>query len=167
MTKELSLEEGIEEFTRLVDGIAERPILVAVYGWPDNGKSYFISKAYNRLNKRNGLAFLGSESAPSAQSFEDMADSPERFKNVLWLFHCAWERWIGELEGGGWIPFSDEHDPNMFAERIMNRKININICMYNPHMRRKPAGNYDIIISNPLSVEKRPVYKFYVQDYKK
>ena len=49
-----------------------------------------------------------------------------------------------------------DDDPNLLAEKILGRKINLNVGIYNPHFYNKPIGSYDLIISNPNSVRNSP-----------
>lgn len=53
MTRIYQLGTGVMRAVRLIENVEkvsqERPILVAVYGLPHSGKSYFIERVYERL----------------------------------------------------------------------------------------------------------------------
>lgn len=153
MAKELNLEDGIQEAIRAISNVDERPILVAVYGWPDSGKSYLISKLKEHFEAK-GLSVTGAGGGPLPSTFERLRDYLDCFADLV-LFHCGWNRTPKAIEKilGDFSERARE-DPNILAERIANRKVNLNIGMYNPRFYPKPDGEYDLIMSNPDSVKK-------------
>ena len=44
--------------------------------------------------------------------------------------------------------------PNVLAEQILGRGLDLNVGIYNPKMYHLPQGEYDFIISNPDSFRK-------------
>ncbi|HLC60123.1 MAG TPA: hypothetical protein VJJ52_01715 [Candidatus Nanoarchaeia archaeon] len=145
-TRELTLEEGIEEAMRLIGQVSERPILVAVYGTPLSG----IPILFNELTQRYkslGLTVAGHPKIVYPSLFETVRDSPDALKDLQlmrgWLERPEREEWtkIREL---------DHLDPNGLAEGIAGKKVHVNIAVYNPVFDDgRPKGDYDIIISNP------------------
>ena len=145
MTKILSLEEGVQEVITRIKAVEEKPILVAIYGWPNSGKSYLISQVGNYF-KDNGLLMAKFSGAASPYTFERMS-WPVR-DEMLYLFHCAWER---KTYFPAW---TRDEDPDVLAERIAGKKVHLNTAIFNPGMYEIPEGDYDFIISNPNSVKK-------------
>ena len=145
MAKELCLEEGVNEAIGIFERVSERPILVAVYGWPDSGKSYLIDRLGDYF-KSKGMSAARSGGGPTLDTFELLRCEPEYLREVQ-LFHCGWTR-VGKGS------LRDYEDPNVLAQVVANRRVHLNIGMYNPAFYQKPTGEYDLIISNPGSTHK-------------
>lgn len=146
MAKTCRFKQGLEEAIKRIKSARQtkqKPILVAIYGKSDSGKSYFIESLKRHFTSK-GLLVGGYSGAPSPSAFESIRIYPSMQNNLL-LFHCAWPRSVAQFE---------INDPNILAERILNRKLNLNIGIYNPLMSRKPEGEYDIIIENTRSTHK-------------
>jgi hypothetical protein len=146
MIKILDFQEGLEKSIEIIEGIKERPGLVAVYGLPNGGKTYFMRKIGDYFEPK-GTSVTKDGGGPDHSDFERILESPEYLRDVI-MFHCAWER-IGKT--------FDNQDPNFLAKDILNRKINLNVGIYNPSIYRAPNGEYDLIISNPKSTRKHPI----------
>jgi len=152
-TRELTLEEGVEEAMKLIGQVSERPILVAVYGAALSG----IPNLFDKVTQRSeglGLTVASHPKIVFPSLFEALRDSPYALKDVQ-LMRGWWERpevieWTKIREG-------DHPDPNGLAGGIANRRVHVNIGVYNPHFdESRPKGNYDIIISNPDPRINRP-----------
>lgn len=150
MTEELSLDDGINQAIRVLEKVSERPLLVAVYGWPNSGKSYLIDRIADHFEGKGVEVYRGS-GGPQASTFETLRDLPEAVRELL-LFHCGWNRLTGRLERT-----RGYEDPNVLAERIAHRKIHLNIGIYNPRFDKEIEGDYDFIISNPDSKHKKAI----------
>ena len=181
MTLELNVEEGFQEIMRRLEQIKERPLLVAVYGWPRSGKStlierirkYFFDKGekyvYDGAGKPDehvfrcvrdyNPEFYDMVRQGSAQNLVQVHDSREKSREAIdaeypqdyspretsvFLFHCAWDRISGNR---------DHEDPHVLVERIANKKMHLNVYVYNPMKvnRQNIKGDYDLIICNPHS----------------
>lgn len=140
--KKLNLEEGIEKSIDLLKNTKAKPILIAVYGWPNSGKSFFINKLGNYFESKGLRVYKGS-AGPRESTFFTIKKSLGSLRHVL-IFHCGWER--NKL-------FKDE-DPNYLAEKISKRKIDLNVGIYNLNNYRGIRGNYDIIIENLIEDKK-------------
>ncbi|MFH1210797.1 MAG: hypothetical protein V1645_02660 [archaeon] len=148
MAIELSLEEGINKAIFVIERATSRPVLVAIYGTGDAGKTYLIDKLGDYFKSRGkSVAKMGG--APHADLFLDLrdifADEPEAL-NAIYLFHCGWDR-QADL-------FSEE-DPNFLADGILDRELDLNIGVYNPSHTGSLRGDYDFVIKNPGSVRKK------------
>ncbi|MFH1682431.1 MAG: GTPase, partial [Candidatus Woesearchaeota archaeon] len=89
MKRELTLEEGIKESLRVIGSAKTHPILVAIYGWPNSGKSYLINKLAESAIS-TGLEAAKYTGAPRPCIFETIQESPESVKG-LFLLHCGWD----------------------------------------------------------------------------
>lgn len=149
MVVELSLEEGVNEAIRTLENISERPILVAVYGQLDSGKSYVIDRIGNYFDSKN-LSVARRTGAPDIDDFERI----KRGESLeVQLFHCAWDKVGG---GNAWDPSRQKfylQDPASLA-RDIGRTVHLTIGVYNPKFHHKPTGEYDLIIENPDSKRK-------------
>jgi hypothetical protein len=148
MATELTLEEGIKKSIFVIERASGRPVLVAVYGTGDAGKTYLIDRLGDHFNgKGRGVAKMGG--APHADIFLDLRriikEYPEA-DDAIYFFHCGWDR-QADL-------FSEE-DPNFLSEGILNRGLDLNIGIYNPSHPVWLIGSYDFVIRNPDSVRKK------------
>ena len=61
------------------------------------------------------------------------------------------------FEGG---LFSKNEDPNYLARKILRRKLNMNVGIYNPNVEgTRLNGDYDLVISNPNSTRRGLCFK--------
>ena len=152
-TPHFNFDDGVQEIIKLVrKAPADKMIFIAVYGHSGGGKTYLIEKLKKEFNKVD-MVVNGCGSAPHASDFEiikrsaspssSFPDSGPK-KRVL-IFHCAWDR----------LPkFGEHEDPNVLAEKILNRKINLNIGIYNPrYALHRLIGEYDLVIRNENAVD--------------
>lgn len=143
MVLELDFEDGVKEAIRRLEAVETKPVLAAVYGLPDHGKLYFIDKIANYFEAK-GMSCPRTHGTLYRRDFEDLRDRPGDYGEIK-LFHCGWDR----------SSYSSQHeDPNVLADEILNRKLDLNIGIYNPHMYDKLTGDYDLLISNPDSIKK-------------
>jgi len=148
MDRELNMEKGIRESIYLLNKVDEMPKLVAVYGQPNSGKSYFIDKLAKHLENQ-GLS-VDRNGGLDQSTFEAINDMPNTLCDVL-AFHCGWEREDYKLNDG---VFGHE-DPNILARKFCGRNINMNVGIYNPDFYEYIEGDYNMVICNPDSVKKK------------
>jgi len=152
MAEILSLEDGIKEAIRQIDAVENTPRLVAVYGYPDSGKSYLIHKVAD-FYKEKGQVVLRGSCSPSETSFEMIRDYPEEHKDEIHMFHFGGLFYVTEE---GLCTRLSHDDPNALSRSILSRDMDVNIAIFNPKIYSAPvfAQGYDIAISNPDSVRK-------------
>ena len=148
--KELSLEEGVQEAMRLLGEVSERPILVAMYGFPSSNIAQVSSEILSRCREKGlSVAYLYRVSNPSI--FETIRDAPDVLKDVI-LMCGSWERTEPVL----WTTLMEQQDPTPLVEGIANRQVNLHIGVYNSrHGDLRPAGVYDIIICTDPNFKER------------
>jgi hypothetical protein len=159
---DLTLVEGSERVERLFERRKRRPVIIAVYGIPNSGKSFFIESAARKLMEK-GISVDPRGGSPRARDFECIKDNPNKAFEV-YLHHCGWLR--SPKPPYDLLP---HEDPNVLCETILNRKVDLNIAVYNsrvssvPHCLSIFPGDetigkskllYDFTIRNPDSVEK-------------
>ena len=139
---EIDLEEGIQEILKRISGVEEGPAMIAYYGWPDSGKTYIIHRVSDCLESE-GIAPYNPGGSPKPNDFRLIKE----YSGIIRVaqFHCPWDR--GKRR-------ADHEDPDIFSQEILEREISLNVGIYNPKFHTKPLCNYDLIISNPNSVEK-------------
>jgi len=142
---EYGFEQGFEKIVGALEGVLERPVLAAVYGWLGSGKSYLIERIAAEF-KRRGLYVADQGGGPTPDTFENIKRRGDGNWVDMYLFHCAWDRSdLGFLDMG-----DKKEDPNYLAEKILGRKLNLNIGIYDPRIEGiRLNGDYDLIISNP------------------
>lgn len=143
----LDFEEGVREMVKRVLETKQRPVLIAVYGWPNSGKTKLIEEVIALLENA-GLTVSNGEGALSPLTFDMLRQYGLYYGEVL-LFHCAWDR-----TKKGMDERRDYEDPNALAEDAGD-KINLNVGIYNPdHGKPEMSGEYDLMIRNPYSAVK-------------
>ena len=148
--KQVDFAEGVRTLVQLGNPLIGRvgvipwkeKILVGVYGLPNAGKTCLIDEVVYQLKIR-GIEAGGEGSAPSESSFEQFVGWEHAYCNYL-LFHCAWERFPERR-------CFNEEDPNILAQRVLDRGLNMNVGIYNSQRRRRIEGTYDLCIRNPDS----------------
>ena len=150
--EQVNLQQGIQRAIQIIERVDERPIMVAVYGWPNSGKSFLINTLGDYFEPR-GIETARYGCGPHRETFEEARDRPRFLKDLL-LFHCGW---IRNNDSPSYENFFGHEDPNSLAESL-GRKIHANIGIYNPNFYRFPKGNYDLIICNPDSVRKPDLF---------
>ena len=143
-TKELDLETGIKKIISVLESVDERPVLASFYGQPNRGNSRVIDTLIDYFTAKGREVGRGT-GAPIKSCFDRIALP----KNDIVLFHCAWLRTIDPKLT------STSEDPNYLAQTILNRELNLNVCVYNPRFYQRPDRKlYDLVICNPGSVRK-------------
>lgn len=149
---------GIYDFNRgrrniidIINAVDSKPIMVAFYGMPDSGKSKMIEEEVGAHFKKRGLDVACGTGGPDLNVFEYIRDNPECHQG-LFLFHCGWERILNY--DGEFV--SSYEDPGCLAEKILGRNVDLNVGIHNPNFEPYIEGEYDIIISNPMSIKKNP-----------
>ncbi|NYZ77542.1 hypothetical protein H0O02_04495 [Candidatus Micrarchaeota archaeon] len=159
---QFDFEGGVKEIVNRVKKLsAKETILIAVYGWPNRGKTHLIERLVKEFGEL-GIEAGGCGSAPNASTFEaieridknlndSISQEGTRLKRFASIFHCGWAR--GERQD--YERGSDHEDPNILAEKILNKKIHINIFIYRTDISEIGInGECDLIIRNPDSVDK-------------
>ena len=153
-TKKLNFEDGLVEIVRTLEGVEERPVLVAIYGWPGVGKSYLIERIAEQFEAR-GLYAANQGGAPTPDTFENIKNRGITNWVDVYLFHCAWDK-----ENEGFLMLSKSEDPNYLTNKILGKKLNLNIGIYNPRVEGSELnGDYDLVISNPNSTRRGLCFK--------
>ena len=141
MSNEYEFEEGVRRAIDLLEAIESKPLLVAVYGERNAGKSTLIS-LLKKFFELKGLKVTGFSGNPSSSSFTKL-NAP---KDVdMFLYHCLWDR---ELK------FVQKEDPEVLAPKYFGKDLDLNIGIYNPKREKPIKGIYDLIIRNRKSVKK-------------
>ena len=131
---ESTLERGIQKAKDILKRSKNKPLLAAVYGLSDSGKSHIID-----LIAEDFMAYRGSGAPPKS-----LFMSIKAFAHMeLYLFHCGWQKQEEISE-----------DPVLFSRNILGRELDLTIGIYNPRFYARIDGEYDIVISNPGSVRK-------------
>lgn len=148
MAEEFNMEEGIE---RIIEGIQEarkervNPVLIAVYGLANSGKSELMKRVIAKI-KTYGWGYRASEGTISESGFIDIREEPKTISlpdPFIYMFHCCWDR-VKETDYDG--------DPNVLARKILGTEIHLNVGIYNPNNGYLPLrGEYDLVIRNPES----------------
>lgn len=149
----VSLEEGLRETFRVIGLTEDDPVLIAVYGAIDSGKTYFIEKIKRKVEPL-GLVVVGYGTAPTEHTFRRIKRME---KNInVYLFHCAWYRFDSEL----YEKLSGHEDPGILARKILDRDVTLEVLIHNPNHTsryydpRRDAHLYDMVILNPDSRRK-------------
>lgn len=154
---ETALGRIIELSRQSVQAIGNsRAFLIAVYGWPNHGKTYLMTRIQQCLAGDVGIDVSRCGGAPSEGDFQNLARQERDVANLsivrgwIVLYHCGWEK------GPNYLRRTD--DPNALAQKILRRTMDLNVWIYNPKISNgSPMGEYDLIIRNPNSVEKDPI----------
>ncbi len=150
--EELDFEEGKERIIDVIERAKSEVILVGFYGYPNSGKSYLINQIGEYFDER-GLEAGRMGGSPRESIFEEIRDNPKRVCPLL-LFHYGADRVILP-ETKKVVPSRDE--PQYLAERFLGRGLDLSVKVYNPNFYKKDLEEYDILISNPDSVRKKPL----------
>ena len=169
-TKESDFNQGLAEIVRTLDLVEERPILVAVYGWPGSGKSYLMERLYE--NYKDSMHVIPTGGAPDVTDFFKYKEYAHHYTNSLILFHCAWNRHRADLFSKINIKSADKkdmikecwkkriEDPNILSEEVLGKRLNMNVGIYNPKVEGTILdGEYDLVISNPDSTRRGLCFK--------
>jgi len=149
---ETALGRIIERFRQSIRELGNsRALLVAVYGWPNHGKSHLMTRIQQCFSEtgidvsRYGGAACESDFHNLARQEKDVATMP-KVRGWVVLYHCGWEK------GPNYLRRKD--DPNALAQKILGRTMDLNVWVYNPKISHDfPMGEYDFIIRNPDSIE--------------
>ncbi|MFH0832474.1 MAG: hypothetical protein V1900_01990 [Candidatus Aenigmatarchaeota archaeon] len=122
----MEIEEGLSVAINRIEK-CEHPVLVAVHGPQDAGKSYMISRL-NKYFAEHGWDVAVGEGYMPPQSEEEL-HLPE-FRCDLFLFHMSWQK--------------HRHYPSVILD----------VAVYNPNFHKPPEGDYGIMIENHNSKKK-------------
>lgn len=136
MDMELSFEHGLVEIIRTIEEETQRPVLVAVHGLPNSGKTHLIDQLVEYFGSKE-MDAVYSEGYTSPKSIDEVKTQPE-YKCDVFFFHMGWEN----------------HTPNDL--------VHLTVGIYNPELYSGLNGHYDLIIINPESKIK-PFPKVLVQ----
>ena len=138
-SNEFNFEQGREKILDVIRNSSNHPVLVAIYGLPNSGKSYLIDSVRQDFKLDGVSAYTMS---PKKDVFEIIKENKAR---EIQLFHCGWGR--EQDLTGTW-----HEDPNMLSRGFLKRELDLNVGIYNPNMyKQMPGYDYDIIIANPDS----------------
>ena len=143
---ELDFQKGLKKAAELAHAVKARPVLIAVYGQPYSGKSHFISKMLEQLSAKK-LITVGYHSTASEAAFEsiNMAQMKEdKTKPDCYLFHCGHVR-----------EKDNKKAPDFLSNKILGKKIDVSIAIYNPSMHEAPEGKFDLFVCNTGSYKKK------------
>ncbi len=139
----LSLDEGVNEALKRIGTSTNRPVMVAIYGIPNSGKTFLIDKIAERL-ERGRITVSRFHVTPRRATFEEIKAAPPGPSQVH-LYHCGWSKTESRYLRPG------DDDPNMLAMQVLGRKLDLNIGIYNPEFSAKEKSDYDFVICNPDS----------------
>lgn len=146
----ISLDEGVRRALSIIRISRERPVLLAIYGYPHSGKSYFMDQIKGYLSGE-GIECAVMRGAAKQDTFEILTAYPSEMHSPVWLFHCAWPR---DNYSPAWLFERQHEDPNILAEKVAGRLIDANIGMFNPTIYNAPRGAYDFVIKNAAARKK-------------
>jgi hypothetical protein len=149
---EYDFESGFMEAVRRLELVSDRPILAAVFGYPNSasGKSTLIKRIAEYFRSR-GLYAADFGGGPTFDTFENIVRRGDTNWVQMYLFHCGWERSAEELQEGG-ISLGESEDPNVMAKKI-GKRLHLNIGIYNPNTTPwELKGEYDLLIRNDFRV---------------
>ena len=144
--RRFNFEEGLEFcLSALKTAQEQRPNFVAVFGSPDSGKSTFIHRLWTKLEEVNITATTNGCS--DGESYFEAILHPRcnwAGKDV-YLIHCCYD-----------IADQTSDDPNKIVPKIFEKRVLLNVGIFNPKFRPEPQGEYDLLISNSESTRKYP-----------
>jgi len=142
---ELDFHKGLTKAAEIAASVKKRPVLIAVFGYPDSGKSHFISNLLERLAAK-GIVTVGYHSTAGTAAFDSIKTpkSETQVKPDGFIFHCGHMR-----------EKDNKKSPDFLANEVLGCGIDVSIVVYNPSMHKVPEGEYDLIICNPSSYKKK------------
>lgn len=157
--REMNMQQGVQEIVRLARDIEQRPILIAIYGFPNSGKSHLIDKLVEAF-RAEGLSSIGYASTADITQYTYIR-SRVIIDDVV-MFHSGWHR-NAEINRGsmalGLSVDSGEGQPDILAHVVLGRTVDLSIGIHNPDHRLARAdqvtlaqGEYDLVVRNPDSV---------------
>lgn len=123
----MTLEDGVSGLINRIASSSERPVLVAVHGPRDSGKTKFIEEAVQKCREKGLLSVASEGYLPPKSESELKGDSA--FRCDVFFFHLIEAR-------RDTVPC-------------------INLGIYNPNLQDPLPGDYDIMIINRDSTLKR------------
>ena len=161
---------GVKRAVKLIQKVErtskERPILCAVYGLPDSGKSYLQREVYEQLSGE-GYNIFCYEGTSGFDVFQGIAKGNRHLSDefqVRWVvqFHQGVERQPTDVENEliRWgrhelirgDRFQHHDDPNVLSSLVLGRKMDLNFGIFNPNNSHGELSNlwsYNLVISNP------------------
>lgn len=137
------LEDGVKEAIKVIGVSTNRPVMVAIYGLPNSGKTFLIDKIAETL-ERNRITVSRFHVAVRRATFEAIKADPH-WPSQVHLYHCSWNKTESRYLRPG------DDDPNMMAMQVLGRKLDLNIGIFNPAISPKEKRDYDFVICNPDS----------------
>ncbi len=146
---QVSLETGVQDALERTRLLTISPRLIAVYGFPGAGKSFFLRQFALALYQQGFTAHCGG--------YPNEAETylPFILKKDVLCFHLGYD-------------ISQDKNPALYNAsmdtfRYLGRPVDLNIAIYNPayhqaprskrfiHPQKEPTFKYDIIIRNSHS----------------
>ncbi len=158
----LNMEQAIGEIAARImemvqDKTVKKPLLVAVYGIPNSGKSYLKDRIRERLQDR-GILISGGEGQTDVEPMRTVKRALEdcgQADNAVYFFH---EPGYYRLR---W-PSTEPTYPDQVTKAVFGRETDLNICITNPKHEEMPVlavrlldRNFDFVVFNFDSVVKR------------
>ncbi|HLF54640.1 MAG TPA: hypothetical protein VI612_02885 [Candidatus Nanoarchaeia archaeon] len=144
----LSLDEGVKEALKRIGTSTNRPVMAAIYGLPNSGKTFLIDKIAEML-ERSRITVSRFHVTARRATFEAVRAAPPGPSQVH-LYHCSWNKTKSKYLRPG------DDDPNMLAMQVLGRKLDLNIGIYNPSISGKVKSDYAFVICNPDAQIKPP-----------
>ncbi len=141
----VGMTEGIRKAVGEARAIRERPGFIGVFGYPDSGKSHLINGLIDAMYEA-GMVCAGfhcSVSGGTIRQIKERMDQDPHGLPAAFIFHCPYERTM-----------ILDADQESLLKLITGRGLDIAIGIYNPHIYQALEGEYDFVISNPLSRRK-------------
>ena len=153
-SKIYDFNNGRDEIIRRVEQCISKPILIAVFGVPDSGKThlidfigkYFEDRGLKTRQRDNKEKINWYESWTEKYYFNGERIKEELSSHDLIMYHCSWDDRAK--------PWEHNLDPEETIKKVINRDLDLSVGIYNPKRRSQSKGLYDLIISNPASWEK-------------
>lgn len=147
--------DGRDEIIKRIERCFSKPVIIAVFGIPDSGKTHlidFIGEYFERLdfktrkrdNKEKINLYESWTEFDNLPSLRRIADELSLYD--INMYHCSWD----DLTK----PWDHKVDPEESVREAMDRGLDLSIGIFNPKRSSPPKGNFNLIISNRSSWEK-------------
>lgn len=147
--------KGRNRVVKLIERSPSKPIIIAVFGVPDSGKTFLIDYLGTHFESR-GLRVLQRDNRERINRYESWTERDDFFNPIqtrlkllpydLIMYHCPWDERAR--------PWKHELDPEETIRASLDRGLDLTIGIYNPQRSSPPKGDFSLIIYNLLSGEK-------------
>ena len=108
--KEYSIQEGLEKILDLSKDVSNKPILIAVYGESNSGKSFFLHYFRSKVGKK-GVEVGWANTTAKDSDYETI-----KYFDYF-LIHS--------------LP---HEEPDSMTQKHIGKPVDINVYIYNPHL---------------------------------